>query len=49
MADETESNAAGSTTQIAMVPPCRLIVRATAGARVIGKQAHRLESSHKHN
>ncbi|CAJ1451970.1 unnamed protein product [Effrenium voratum] len=38
MADETESNAAGSTTQIAMVPPCRLIVRATAGARVIGKQ-----------
>ena len=24
--------------RISMVPPCRLIVRATAGARVIGKQ-----------
>ena len=28
----------GGQGRIGMVPPCRLIVRATAGARVIGKQ-----------
>ena len=30
--------------QITMVPPCRLIVRATAGARVIGKQGSSIKA-----
>ena len=28
----------------AMVPPCRMIVRATAGARVIGKQGANIKA-----
>ena len=31
-------------TQIVMVPPCRIIVRATAGARVIGKQGSSIKA-----
>lgn len=35
MAEAEEPTAEGG---ISLVPPCRLIVRVTAGARVIGKQ-----------
>ena len=31
----------------AMVPPCRMIVRATAGARVIGKQGANIKAGSK--
>ena len=35
---EGEAAEGADAVRIHMVPPCRLIVRATAGARVIGKQ-----------
>ena len=38
MAAAGQETSSSEVAQIVMVPPCRLIVRATAGARVIGKQ-----------